>query len=65
MTNDEFQEMLALFIKLDKLLKKYEKCIYSEDVFEEKPSTIVFPDDVYDEICIKLDIKELGLIGIS
>ena len=65
MTNDEFQEMIALFIKLDNLLKKYEQEIEMPSLSEDKPKSIIFPADIYDEICFKLDVKELGLIGVS
>ena len=30
MTNKEFNEMVALFIRLDKLMKKYEEIIISQ-----------------------------------
>ena len=65
MTNKEFQEMVALFMRLDKLIKKYEKELIPKIELEESPEEIMFPSDVYDEICDKLDIEELGLIGIS
>ena len=65
MNNKEFNEMVALFIKLDKLIKKYEKEFVSQSEISDEPMPIMFPDDVYDEICDKLDIKELGVIGIS
>ena len=66
MTSKEFQKMVALFLKLDNLLKKYEKEF--QDVSlpgDDEPQPIMFPDDVYDEICNKLHIKDLGIIGIS
>ena len=65
MNNKEFQKMIALFLKLDKLIKKYEKELMPESDISDEPIPIMFPDDVYDEICDKLKIKELGVIGIS
>ena len=65
MNNKEFQKMIALFLKLDKLIKKYEKEFMPESDISDEPIPIMFPDDVYDEICDKLKIKELGVIGIS
>ena len=65
MNNKEFKEMVALFLKLDKLIKKYENEFISQADLEDEPTPIMFPNDVYDEICDKLKIKELGVIGIS
>jgi len=65
MTNKEFNEMVALFLRLDKLMKKYEQELAPKEEILDKPTEIMFPTDVYDEICDKLHIKELGLIGIS
>ena len=65
MNNKEFKRMIALFLKLDKLIKKYEKELIPESDISDEPIPIMFPDDVYDEICDKLKIKELGVIGIS
>ena len=65
MNNKQFQKMIALFLKLDKLIKKYEKEFMPESDISDEPIPIMFPDDVYDEICDKLKIKELGVIGIS
>ena len=65
MTNKEFNEMVALFMRLDKLMKKYEQELNSVEEIIDEPTEIMFPTDVYDEICDKLHIKELGLIGIS
>jgi hypothetical protein len=65
MTNKEFQEMIALFLKLEKLMSKYEQELNHKEEIMDKPTEIMFPTDVYDEICNKLNIKELGLIGIS
>ena len=65
MTNKEFQKMIDLFIKLNKLLKKYDEHLYPEDLTEDKPTPIMIPDDVYDEICKRLKTKEIGLLGIS
>ena len=52
-------------IELNKLLKKYDEHLHPVELPDDSPKPILFPDDVYDEICVKLDIKELGLIGIS
>ena len=65
MTNKEFQKMIDLFIRLNKLLKKYDEHLHPVELPDDSPKPILFPDDIYDEICVKLDIKELGLIGIS
>jgi hypothetical protein len=65
MTSKEFNEMVALFLKLDKLMKKYEQELTPKEEILDEPTEIMFPTDVYDEICDKLNIKELGLIGIS
>ena len=65
MNNKEFNEMVALFIMLDKLIKKYEKEFVSQSDIDDEPIPIMFPTDVYDEICDKLKLKELGVIGIS
>ena len=65
MNNKEFNEMVALFIKLDKLIKKYEKEFVPQSDIDDEPMPIMFPTDVYDEICDKLKLKELGVIGIS
>ncbi len=65
MTSKEFNEMVALFLRLDKLMKKYEQELAPKEEIIDEPTEIMFPTDVYDEICAKLHIKELGLIGIS
>ena len=65
MTNKEFNEMVALFLRLEKLMKKYERELSYKEEIIDNPTEIMFPTDVYDEICNKLNIKELGLIGIS
>ena len=65
MTNKEFNEMVALFIRLDKLMKKYEQELAPKEEIIDEPTEIMFPTDVYDEICDKLHIKDLGIIGIS
>ena len=65
MTNKEFNEMVALFMKLDKLMKKYEQELTPKEEILDEPQPIMFPNDVYDEICSKLHIKDLGIIGIS
>ena len=65
MTSKEFNEMVALFLRLDKLMKKYEQELAPKEEIIDEPTEIMFPTDVYDEICDKLHIKELGLIGIS
>ena len=65
MNNKEFREMVALFLKLDKLIKKYENEFVPQSDIDDEPTTIMFPNDIYDEICDKLKIKELGVIGIS
>ncbi len=65
MTNKEFNEMVALFLRLEKLMKKYERELSYKEEIIDNPTEIMFPTDVYDEICDKLNIKELGLIGIS
>ena len=65
MTNKEFQNMVSLFLELEKLMKKYEQELTDETDLDNKPTPIMFPPDVYDEICDKLKIKELGVIGIS
>ena len=65
MTNKEFNEMVALFLRLDKLMKKYEQELNPVEEIIDEPTEIMFPTDVYDEICDKLHIKELGLFGIS
>ena len=65
MTSKEFNEMVALFLRLDKLMKKYEQELAPKEEILDEPTEIMFPTDVYDEICDKLHIKELGIIGIS
>ena len=64
MTNKEFQRMISLFTELDNLLKKYERHITHEEYVEEA-EPIMIPDDVYDEICFRLDIERIDLLGIS
>ena len=63
MSNKEFQKMLDLFSELDVLLKKYESSMKTEET--ANPSPILIPDDVYDEICARLAINEIHLLGIS
>ena len=46
-------------------MKKYEQELAPKEEILDEPTEIMFPTDVYDEICDKLHIKELGLIGIS
>ena len=65
MTSKEFQKMFSLFMKLDKLMKKYEQELVPREEIIDEPQPIMFPNDVYDEICDKLHIKDLGIIGIS
>ena len=62
MSNKEFQKMISMFIELNSLIKKYQKHIDYED---DSPKPIYIPDDVYDEICYKLDTDEIQLLGIS
>ena len=64
MTNKEFQKLISLFTELDTLLKKYERHVSYEE-YLEKPKPIIIPDEVYDEICIDLDMDEIDLLGIS
>ena len=64
MTNKEFQRMISLFTELDNLLKKYERHI-THDEYTEEAEPIMIPDDVYDEICFRLDIESIDLLGIS
>ena len=64
MTNKEFQRMISLFTELDNLLKKYERHITHEE-YTEEAEPIMIPDDVYDEICFRLDIERIDLLGIS
>jgi len=65
MTNKEFQKMVALFTELDRLIKKYSREYDEIPLKEDSPKPIIIPDDVYDEICRKLKIKEIGLLGVS
>ena len=65
MTNKEFQKMIDLFIQLNKILKKYDEHLYPEDLLKDKPTPIMIPDDIYNEICKRLKTKEIGLLGIS
>jgi len=64
MTNKEFQKMISLFTELDNLLKKYERHVSYEEYLEQ-PKPIMIPDDVYDEICAKLNTDEIDLLGVS
>ena len=63
MTSKDLQKMVRLFSELDKLIKQYEKDMYPFP--EDDPKPIYIPDDVYDKICKKLKIKEIGLLGVS
>ena len=63
MTNKDFQKMIRLFSELDELIKEFEAGINSYSKDEPKP--LMIPDDVYDEICSRLKIKEIVLLGIS
>ena len=65
MTNKEFQKMIDLFIKLNQLLKKYDEHLHPVELPDDSPKPILFPDDVYDEICFRLDIERIDLLGIS
>ena len=63
MTNKDFQRMIRLFGELDKLIKEFENNSYSYSKDEPKP--LMIPDEIYDEICNRLKIKEIVLLGIS
>ena len=64
MNNKDFQKMIRLFSELDELIKKYDKFVPREDTPSDA-EPIMFPDEIYDEICCRLKTNEIGLLGIS
>tara|TARA_Y100000004_G_C8955206_1_gene430499 strand:- start:1565 stop:1753 length:189 start_codon:yes stop_codon:yes gene_type:complete len=62
MSDKEFEEMIRLFERLQKLISKSN--FFMEDVGQDS-SPIVIPSEVYDDICKELGSKEIRLMGIS
>jgi len=62
MTNKEFHEMLGVFRRLIKLIKKYEG-EFEEPQKSDKPFLI--PPEIYEEICDTLEEDFVSLFGIS
>ena len=66
MNTKDFNKMLKIMTELDRLIKKYEDDYVNMDEFnisEAKP--IYIPNDVYDEMCIDLDVQYIELLGVS
>jgi hypothetical protein len=66
MNTKDFNKMLKIMTELDKLIKKYEDDYVNMDEFnisEAKP--IYIPNDVYNEMCIDLNVQYIELLGIS
>ena len=55
--------MIRLFGELNNLIKEYEDHV--DEVTCDDPKPFYIPDDVYDEICFRLDIERIDLLGIS
>ncbi len=66
MNTKDFNKMLKIMTELDKLIKKYEDDYVNMDEFnisDAKP--IYIPNDVYNEMCIDLDVQYIELLGVS
>ena len=66
MNTKDFNKMLKIMTELDKLIKKYEDDYVNMDEFnisDAKP--IYIPNDVYNEMCIDLNVQYIELLGIS
>jgi len=66
MNTKDFNKMLKIMTELDKLIKKYEDDYVNMDEFnisEAKP--IYIPNDVYNEMCIDLNVQYIELLGVS
>ena len=66
MNNKDFNKMLKIIADLDKLIKKYEDDYVSIDEFNpSEANPILIPNDVYNEICIDLNVPYIQLFGVS
>tara|TARA_Y100001938_G_scaffold137282_1_gene201236 strand:+ start:434 stop:634 length:201 start_codon:yes stop_codon:yes gene_type:complete len=66
MNTKDFNKMLKIMTELDKLIKKYEDDYVNMDEFnisDAKP--IYIPNDVYNEMCIDLNVQYIELLGVS
>ena len=66
MNTKDFNKMLKIMTELDKLIKKYEDDyvnMYEFNIYEAKP--IYIPNDVYNEMCIDLNVQYIELLGVS
>ena len=62
----DFNKMMKIVIELDKIVRKYEDDYVNMDEFNaEEAKPIFIPNDVYNEICTDLDIKNIELLGVS
>ena len=67
MNTKDFNRMLQIMSELDTLIKKYEDKYVNMDEFNEPDAAkpIYIPNDVYDEMCIDLDVQYIELLGVS
>ncbi len=65
MSEKEFQEMIELFMRLQKLMSKSNNLGENYDSESEESPPIIIPNEIYDDICKELGSKEIRLMGIS
>ena len=66
MNHKDFNKMLKIMMELDKLIKKYEDKYVNMDEFNEPDAKPIFiPNDIYDEMCLDMDVNYITLLGVS
>lgn len=65
MTNKEFDEMLGVFRRLIKLIKKYEGEFEEFEEPQKSDKPFLIPPEIYEEICDTLEEDFVSLFGIS
>jgi len=66
MNTKDFNRMLQIMNELDTLIRKYEKQYVNMDEFNvEEAKPIFIPNDIYDEMCLDMNVKFIDLLGVS
>ncbi len=66
MNTKDFNRMLQIMSELDTLIKKYEDKYVNMDEFNKPDAKPIYiPNDIYDEMCIDLDVQYIELLGVS
>ena len=66
MNTKDFNKMLKILNELDTLIKKYEDKYVNMDEFNEPDAKPIFiPNDIYDQMCLDMDVNYITLLGVS